>query len=90
LNRLHLEMALFAGLECCIEQLPEPCTVIIHIGRTENTPTVEFSVENGSTDGLPPPTEASEWERLVECLDLLGATAKTGGGSSRFRFDLRP
>jgi hypothetical protein len=85
-NRMHLEMALFAGLECCIEQLPEPSTVIMHSGRTGDTPTVDFAIEGGIGKDLPSPTDADAWNHVVECLGLLGATAETEGLTSRFRF----
>jgi len=85
-NRMRLEMALFAGLESCIEQLPEAGTVIMHSGRAGNTPTVDFAVEHVNANDLPSPTEADGWGRVIECLDLLGANVETEGLSSRFRF----
>jgi hypothetical protein len=88
-NRLHLEMALFAGVECCLEQLPEPGTVVMHSGRTGNTPTVDFAVETGSATALPAPRNAAAWKSVVEGLDLLGAEVETESVSSHFRFVFR-
>lgn len=85
-NRLHFEMALFAGVECCLEQLPEPGTVVMHSGRTGNTPTVDFTVETGSAAALPTPREAAAWKSVVDCLNLLGAEVETESVSSHFRF----
>ena len=84
-NRLQLQMALFAGLECCLEQLPEPGTVVMHCSRPGDVPTVEFIGEVGDGVVLPAPTEASGWERVVEYFDLFGATIDTKCAPSHFR-----
>jgi C4-dicarboxylate-specific signal transduction histidine kinase len=84
-NRLYLEMALFVGVECCLEQLPEPGTVVMHIGRIGNAPAVDFAVEDGGATALPAPIEATSWKNLVECLDVIGAEVDTKDVSSRFR-----
>jgi hypothetical protein len=84
-NRLHLEMALFSGLECCIEQLPEAGKIIMHIGLTGNTPSVVFLVECANVTDMPSPTEAIAWAEVVESIDRLGATV-TESGPGRFEF----
>ena len=84
-NRLRLQMALFAGVECCLEQLPEPGTVVMHSGRYGDIPTVDFIGEVGDGVVLPAPTEATGWNRVVEFLDLLGATVETASVPSHFR-----
>jgi hypothetical protein len=88
-NRLHLKMALFSGVECCLEQLPEPGTVVMNSDRAGDTPTVDFTVETGSAATLPAPNEAVAWESVVECLGLLGAEVETESVSSHFRFVFR-
>jgi len=84
-NRLHLEMVLFTALECCLEQLPTPGTVVMHSGRLGGTPKVDFFAEAGQSIVLPAPTEAAGWGRLVEFLTVLGATVDTENIESHFR-----
>jgi len=84
-NLLQLQMALFAGFECCLEQLPEPCTIVMHSSRHGDVPTVDFIGEVGDGVILPAPTEAAGWKRVVECCDLFGATVETASVSSHFR-----
>lgn len=84
-NRLQLQMALFAGLECCLEQLPEPGTVVMHCSRNDDIPTVDYIGEVGNGVALPAPTEAIGWERVVEYFDLFGATIDTKCAPSHFR-----
>lgn len=84
-NRLQLQMALFAGLECCLEQLPEPGTVVMHCSRHGDIPIVDFIDEVGRGAVLPAPNEALGWERVVEYFDLFGATLDTNCAQSHFR-----
>ena len=85
INRLQLEMALFAGVEVCLEQLPQPGTVVMHSGRVRDIPTVDFAAEVGVGVALPAPTEASGWTQVVEFLNNMGATVETENVESHFR-----
>jgi len=84
-NRLRFEMALFTGVECCLEQLPEHGTVIMHSGRYGGAPALEFRCEFGEGGAAPPPEDASSWQLLLEVLDMLGATVETEGVHGHFR-----
>lgn len=84
-NRMWLQMALFAGVECCLGQLPEPGTVVIHSRRHGGMPTVDFICEVREGVVLPAPTEAKGWNQVAEVLDLMGATVETASVPSHFR-----
>ena len=87
-NRLQLQMALFSGVECCLEQLPEPGTVVMHSGRFGDIPTVDFFADVGESVVLPAPTEATGWKQVVDYVDVLGATIETANVPGRFRIGL--
>lgn len=84
-NRLQLLMALYAGVECCMEQLQEPAAVVMHSGRAGGIPIVDFICEVGEGAALPAPTEYTGWTRVLEYADLLGAAVDTGDATSHFR-----
>ena len=86
-NRLHLEMALFAGVECCLEQLPEPGTVVIHSARIAGMPAVDFFAVASENLVLPAPPEATGWPSVLECVSALGARVDTEHVESHFRID---
>ena len=82
---MTLEISLFAAVECCLEQLPEPGTVVMHSGRQGGTPTLDFACEVGEGVVLPSPGDAAGWSRLVDVLGLLDATVETESVPCHFR-----
>ncbi len=84
-NRLHLQMALFTGVECCLEQLPQPGTVVMNSGYNGGVPATDFSVETENGAELPAPSEASCWSSLIEITELLGAEVDVGNVPCHFR-----
>ncbi len=87
---LELQMALFAAVECCLEQLPEASTVTIHPAREGDRASVEFIGEAGEEAVLPAPAATDGWGRLVELLADFGASVETSGTEFRFRIVLPP
>lgn len=84
-NRLLFQMALFSGVECCLEQLPKPGTVVMHSDQTGGIPTIDFIGEVGDDASLPSPDEAIGWSRFVEILERLNATLEIEGAPGHFR-----
>jgi len=84
-NRLHLQMALFNGVECCVEQLPQPGTVVMHSGLNGGIPTTDFAGEIQGGEELPDPTEAAGWNGFVEVLEMIGATVEVRDVPCYFR-----
>ena len=64
-NLLRLQMALYAAVECCLEQLPEGGTLNIQPLRHGDRPSVEFSGESGGEEVSLNPTEAAAWNQLA-------------------------
>jgi C4-dicarboxylate-specific signal transduction histidine kinase len=85
---LELQMALFAAVECCLDQLPEASTVTLHPAREGKRASVEFVGESGKETLLPSPAAADGWGRLVALLDDLGASVETSDTAYRFRIVL--
>lgn len=84
-NRLQLQMALFAGLECCLEQLPEPGTVVMHCSRPGGVPAVDYIADAGGGAATPTLTEGSSWDLVVEYFELFGATIGTERAPNHIR-----
>jgi hypothetical protein len=78
-------MALFAGVECCLKQLPAPGRIVMHSGGTDGTPTTDFICDVGEGVVLPVPMQATCWNRFVEILDRLRATVEVEGVPCYFR-----
>ncbi len=70
---LHLHMALFAAMECCLEELPEGAVITLSVGSRGGSPLVEFlgSSEDGGVVQGPPEGEA--WDSIRVWTDSLGA-----------------
>jgi len=70
---LHLHMALFAAMECCLGELPDGAAIALSVGRGAEGPTVEF--RGTSEDGavLAGPSEGVGWEGVREWTESLGA-----------------
>ncbi len=88
LKPLELQMALFAAVECCLDQLPEASTVTLHPAREGDRASVEFIGEAGEKALLPAPAAADGWGRLVKLLDDFGASVETSDTAYRFRIVL--
>lgn len=86
-NALHLQMALFAALECCLELLPEPGTVVMRAARHGDRPSVELS---GEVSGSPVSSDAAvpSWSRLTGLVEGLGGSVERVGKSCRLRLIL--
>ena len=82
------QMALFASVDCCLEQLPEGSTVSISAGRRDHRPTVEFTGQAGDAPTLPTPTEARGWSPLLELAEGLGASVEVAESAYGFRISL--
>ena len=83
-NPLWLQMALFAAVECCLDQLPEAGTVTIRTGLQEGRPSLAFVAEAGEEAVPPFVTGAASWGQLVELLDRLGASIEVSNTERRF------
>jgi C4-dicarboxylate-specific signal transduction histidine kinase len=83
-NPLWLQMALFAAVECCLDQLPEAGTVTVRTGQQGDRPSLEFVAEAGEQAVLPFATGAASWCQLVELLDRLGASIEASNTERRF------
>ena len=70
---LHLHMALFSAMECCIEALPDGAAISLSVGTSGGCPVVEFkgSVEDGTVVAGPPCGES--WDCAQLWTDALGA-----------------
>ena len=70
---LHLHMALFAAMECCLEELPEGAVITLSVGSRGGSPLVEFlgsSEDGGVGQG---PSEGEAWDSIRVWTDSLGA-----------------
>jgi hypothetical protein len=79
-NVLWLQMALFTGVECLLELLSEPGTVVLEPQRLDESLAVRLTGEIGDTPVELRGEEATGWTRLVELVDSIGATVGTSGG----------
>ena len=83
-NPLWLQMALFAAVECCLDQLPEAGTVIIRTDRQGDRPSLEFVAE-AEQEAVPPfATGTASCGQLVQLLDRLGASIEASDTERRF------
>ena len=79
---LHLHMALFAAVECCMDELPEGATITISVGSGDGRPAVEVRgvTEDRAVVG---PSDGEAWARVGEWTESLGAElarSETGFG----------
>lgn len=87
-NLLRLQMALYAAVECCLEQLPEGGTLNLHPVRDGDRAALEFNAEvEGQAVSLAP-TEAAAWSRLAAVLDDLGASVEKVEAAQGYRLIL--
>lgn len=88
-NLLRLQMALYAAVECCLEQLPEAGTLSLQAARHEGRPAFEFKGEAGDEAVSLVPKEAAAWSRLAAVLDDLGASVEESEAPQGFRLVLK-
>jgi signal transduction histidine kinase len=90
LNPLWLQIALYAAVECCLDQLPEAGKVTIRTTRQEDRPSLEFVAETGKEAAPPFATGAASWGQLLELLDRLGASIEASDTERRLLITLPP
>jgi len=84
-SALLLQMALFAGIECCLNGLSEPATAVLRVGLTDGSPSIEFASEVGGRVAAGAAGAASGWGQLVELVGELGASLVADDAKRRFR-----
>jgi hypothetical protein len=80
-SALWLQMALFAAVECYLDLLPSPGTVVLGPGRHDGKPAIRLT---GQVDGSPTELQADQapgWQRFVGLVDSIGATVGSSSGS---------
>jgi C4-dicarboxylate-specific signal transduction histidine kinase len=70
---LHLHMALFAAVECCLEQLPDGAVVTLSVSMRERGPVVEFRGVSREGEELPGPSAGETWATIRRWTEALGA-----------------
>lgn len=82
---IHVQMALYAAVECCLEQLPEGGGVTIRTRSEGGRPSLEFEgVVEGSSVALAP-TKTAAWPELAEVVADLGASVEPTEAGEGFR-----
>ena len=77
-DSLHFQMALFAAVEGCLEQVPDEGSITVRTTRTGTGSTVEFTGEAADGSALPSPTGASGWVGMTALFEGLGASVDVG------------
>lgn len=87
-NPLRLQMALCAGVECCLEQLPEGSSLTVHLERENGGASLHLLCDGAAHGDLPDPTRASGWQLLCEILSSLGGKAGAHDAHCRLKITL--
>jgi C4-dicarboxylate-specific signal transduction histidine kinase len=87
-NLLRLQMALYAAVECCLEQLPEGGTLNLRPVRYGDRTSLEFNGEVGGQAVRFAPSEATAWNKLAPALEDLGACVEKIEAVQGFRLAL--
>jgi signal transduction histidine kinase len=77
-NSLTVQMALFAALELCMEELPEGATFEVRAGATGTRPGAELTARMEDMV-IPPPTVGPAWDRQRALVQELGAALDVTG-----------
>jgi hypothetical protein len=80
-SAVWFQMAIFAGVECCLELLPEPGTVVLGPGRCDGQPAMRLTAEVGGNQVAIDLDQAVGWGRFVGLVDSMGATVGSSSGS---------
>lgn len=87
-NLLRLQMALYAAVECSLEQLPEGGTLNLQPVRQGGRAALEFRGE-AAGEGVPlEPSEAAAWSQLTTVLAELRASVDRAEAAFGFRLTL--
>ena len=61
---LHLHMALFAAMECCLEELPDGAAITLSVGIRDGSPIVEFRGVSEDDAVVGGPSKGEAWEEV--------------------------
>lgn len=87
-NPLWLQIALYAAVECCLDQLPEAGKLTICTTRREDQPSLEFVAEGGQEASPPLATGTPGWGQLLELLGRVGASIEASDTERRLTITL--
>ena len=87
---LHLQMALFAVMNVCIEECPEGSSISVGVKSSGGGPVVEFLVEPASATGAMAFSEGELWTNASMLVDAIGARMEgfADGWGIRVAFDV--
>jgi len=85
---LWLQIALYAAVECCLDQLPEASKLTICTTRREDRPSLEFVAEAGQEASPPLATGTPSWRQLLELLGRVGASIEASDTERRLTITL--
>jgi hypothetical protein len=84
-SSLHVQMALYAMVEHCLEHLPEAARLRMRAERSSGRPAAAFSGSAGDTSLLPLPPDAPGREELELQLTELGVSVEGPPGEHEVR-----
>jgi len=87
---LHLHMALFAAMQCCLEQLPEGATITVAVDRWGGGSSVAFHGASGDGSVVDGPAEGETWAGVRRWTDSLGASLERSEGGFGIRILFPP
>ncbi len=87
-DSLHFQMALFAAVEGCLEQVPDKGSITVRTTRTGTGSTIHFTGEAADSSALPSPTGASGWIDMTALFEGLGASVDVGEDGYSFTITL--
>ncbi len=74
---LHVQMAVYAAVEACLERLDEGATVELRTGLRGGRPSVDLT--SASDGGWRADAEGTEWDGLRTTLESLGVSLESSG-----------
>jgi len=80
---LHLQMALFAAMECCMEELPDGAAITLSVAVREGSPVLEIRGDSEDGATVPGPSDGEGWAGIRKWTESLGVTlerSQTGFG----------
>jgi C4-dicarboxylate-specific signal transduction histidine kinase len=77
-DSLRFQMALFAAVEGCLEQVPDEGSITVRTHRTATGSAIEFAAETADGSVPPSPTGAPGWIDMQTLLEDLGASLDVG------------
>lgn len=82
---LHLHMALFAAMQCCMEELPDGAAITLTVDVSDGRPLVEFSGVSADGAAVAGPADGEAWAGIRKWTESLGAVLER----SRAGFGIR-